>query len=63
MFCGTLVVPIIDNTNFERDLTASMAEAMKEYPKTNCVLVRRPPPCPTWPCRSRRASPRGSSGG
>jgi len=41
MFNDTLVVPIIDNTNFERDLTASMAEAMLKYPKTNCVLVRR----------------------
>ena len=41
MFCDTLVVPIIDNTNFEHELTESMAEAMKKYPETNCVLVRR----------------------
>jgi methylthioribulose-1-phosphate dehydratase len=41
LFEDTLVVPIIDNTNFECDLTDSMAQAMKEYPGTNCVLVRR----------------------
>lgn len=41
LFCDTLVVPIIENTNFECDLTASMAEAMEKYPDTNCVLVRR----------------------
>jgi methylthioribulose-1-phosphate dehydratase len=37
----TLVVPIIDNTDFERDLTESMANCMRKYPKTNAVLVRR----------------------
>lgn len=36
-----LVVPIIENTCFERDLTQSMAEAMEKYPNTNAVLVRR----------------------
>ncbi len=40
-FYDTLVVPIIDNTAFEKDLTSSMAEAMKAYPDTHCVLVRR----------------------
>eukprot|EP01134_Creolimax_fragrantissima_P006330 CFRG6330T1 len=37
----TLVVPIIDNTPEERDLTSFMAKAMKEYPETCAVLVRR----------------------
>ena len=37
----TLVVPVIDNTNFESELTESMALAMAEYPETNCVIVRR----------------------
>jgi len=36
-----LVVPIIENTAFERELTSSMAEAMKQYPKAIAVLVRR----------------------
>lgn len=36
-----LVVPIIENTPFERDLTDRMAQAMKDYPDTNAVLVRR----------------------
>ncbi|KAH9600383.1 Class II aldolase/adducin N-terminal [Trypanosoma melophagium] len=40
-FTDTLVVPIIENTNFGSDLTASMAACMKEYPETNAVLVRR----------------------
>lgn len=37
----TLVVPIIENTPFERDLTDRMAAAMEKYPETNAVLVRR----------------------
>lgn len=37
----TLVVPIIENTPFERDLTERMAKAMHDYPETNAVLVRR----------------------
>ena len=41
LYEDTLVVPIIDNTNFECDLTASMAEAMEKYPAAQCVLVRR----------------------
>ena len=40
-FNEVLVVPIIDNTNFECELTDSMAQAMTEYPSTNCVMVRR----------------------
>ena len=40
-FDETLVVPIIENTNFERDLTASMRQAMIDYPDANCVIVRR----------------------
>lgn len=40
-FRDTLVVPIIENTDFERDLTASMAKCMREYPQSNAVLVRR----------------------
>ena len=37
----TLVVPIIENTAFERDLTDRMAAVMQSYPDTNAVLVRR----------------------
>jgi methylthioribulose-1-phosphate dehydratase len=40
-FDQTLVVPIIENTNFERELTESMADAMQRYPSTHCVMVRR----------------------
>ena len=40
-FDEQLVVPIIENTNFERDLTESMKKAMEEYPDTYCVIVRR----------------------
>ncbi|KAI9311592.1 methylthioribulose-1-phosphate dehydratase [Dichotomocladium elegans] len=36
-----LVVPIVENTPEEEDLTDRMAEAMKKYPETNAVLVRR----------------------
>lgn len=37
----TLVVPIIENTPFEKDLTADLERAMLAYPNTNAVLVRR----------------------
>lgn len=37
----TLVVPIIENTPFEKDLTDRMAAVMQKYPDTNAVLVRR----------------------
>ena len=40
-FSDTLVIPIIDNTEFERDLTSSMAEAMQRYPSSCAVMVRR----------------------
>lgn len=36
-----LVVPIIENTPFERDLKESMRLAMEQYPDTCAVLVRR----------------------
>ncbi len=36
-----LTVPIIENTPEEKDLTDRMRAAMKEYPETNAVLVRR----------------------
>lgn len=36
-----LVVPIIENTPFEADLTEAMARAMEDYPETCAVLVRR----------------------
>lgn len=40
-FFDELVVPIIDNTAEERDLTQRMQQAMRDYPDTNAVLVRR----------------------
>lgn len=36
-----LVVPIIENTPFEKDLEAEMGRAIKEYPGSQAVLVRR----------------------
>lgn len=36
-----LIVPIIENTAEERDLKESMAAAMKKYPESCAVLVRR----------------------
>ncbi|KAA8523915.1 hypothetical protein F0562_010338 [Nyssa sinensis] len=35
-----LVVPIIENTAHERELTESLTEAIEAYPKTTAVLVR-----------------------
>ncbi|CAN4102903.1 unnamed protein product [Withania somnifera] len=35
-----LVVPIIENTAYENELTESLTEAIKAYPKTTAVLVR-----------------------
>lgn len=35
------MVPIIDNTARECELTASLRKAIKNYPKANAVLVRR----------------------
>ena len=40
-YLDTLEVPIIENTPNEEDLKDSMAEAMKQYPDTAAVLVRR----------------------
>lgn len=37
----TLIVPIIENTPFEKDLAYQLEMAMKCYPDTNAVLVRR----------------------
>ena len=34
-------VPIINNTAHECELTETMADAMKAYPKSHAVLVRR----------------------
>lgn len=36
-----LVVPIIENTCYERDLEGALAKAVEEYPGTSAVLVRR----------------------
>ncbi|CAH0399924.1 unnamed protein product [Chilo suppressalis] len=36
-----LVVPIIENTPFEKDLAESMGEALSKYPGTSAILVRR----------------------
>ncbi|RUS89541.1 hypothetical protein EGW08_002659 [Elysia chlorotica] len=36
-----LVVPIIENTPFEKDLTTALAQAIADYPDTCAVLVRR----------------------
>ncbi|OLL27101.1 Methylthioribulose-1-phosphate dehydratase [Neolecta irregularis DAH-3] len=36
-----LVVPIIENTAHEEDLTGSLEKAMDQYPDTCAVLVRR----------------------
>eukprot|EP00794_Sanderia_malayensis_P009960 gene9960-10980_t len=36
-----LIVPIIENTPFETDLTDSLRNAMIEYPESSAVLVRR----------------------
>ena len=35
-----LVVPIIDNVLYERDLAGAMHEAVSKYPEANAVLVR-----------------------
>ncbi|XP_041471580.1 uncharacterized protein LOC121421047 [Lytechinus variegatus] len=36
-----LVVPIVENTPFEKDLKGSLEKAMHKYPDTHAVLVRR----------------------
>eukprot|EP01129_Flabellula_baltica_P009142 TRINITY_DN3686_c0_g1_i3.p1 TRINITY_DN3686_c0_g1~~TRINITY_DN3686_c0_g1_i3.p1 ORF type:complete len:134 (-),score=29.73 TRINITY_DN3686_c0_g1_i3:18-419(-) len=40
-YSDTLVVPIIENTNRESELTESLQEAIEAYPDTCAVLVRR----------------------
>jgi methylthioribulose 1-phosphate dehydratase/enolase-phosphatase E1 len=40
-FLDELVVPIIENTPHECDLADSLEEAMRKYPRSNAVLVRR----------------------
>lgn len=37
----TLEIPIIENTPFEEDLTESLTRAIREFPDTSAVLVRR----------------------
>ena len=37
----TLIVPIIENMPYERDLVATMEQAIEQYPNTNAVLVRK----------------------
>lgn len=39
-YTDTLVVPIIDNVLYERDLAGAMHEAVSSYPDSNAVLVR-----------------------
>lgn len=36
-----LVIPIVENTPFEKDLEERMNQAMEEYPGSTAVLVRR----------------------
>jgi methylthioribulose-1-phosphate dehydratase len=40
-FYDKLVIPIIENTPHEEDLTDSLQQAIKDYPGTTAVLVRR----------------------
>lgn len=40
-FFDTLVIPIIDNTAHEEDLTEGLQEALQKYPNTTAVIVRR----------------------
>ncbi|CDR43572.1 CYFA0S12e01992g1_1 [Cyberlindnera fabianii] len=40
-FFDTLTIPIIENTAHEEDLTDALQQAIKEYPGTTAVLVRR----------------------
>lgn len=40
-FFDTMVLPIIDNTPHEEDLTETLQEAIKNYPGATAVLVRR----------------------
>jgi methylthioribulose-1-phosphate dehydratase len=40
-YYDTLRIPIIENTPHEEDLTESLEEAMRQWPDTYAVLVRR----------------------
>ena len=40
-YYDTLTIPIIENTPHEEDLTDSLQEAIRNYPGTSAVLVRR----------------------
>lgn len=40
-YFDTMVLPIIENTPQEEDLTESLQEAIRQYPGTTAVLVRR----------------------
>ncbi|KAI3651907.1 hypothetical protein MP228_003210 [Amoeboaphelidium protococcarum] len=40
-YYDTITIPIIENTAHEEDLTDSLREAIRKYPDTNAVLVRR----------------------
>ena len=40
-FYGNCIVPIIENTARERELTDRLRQAIKDYPSSNAVLVRR----------------------
>jgi hypothetical protein len=40
-FYGNCVVPIIENTARECELTDRMRQAIQDYPQANAVLVRR----------------------
>lgn len=40
-FFDTLIIPIIENTAYEEDLTPYLEKALVEYPSTSAVIVRR----------------------
>lgn len=40
-FFDTLVIPIIENTAHEEDLTPDLEKALQEYPSASAVIVRR----------------------
>jgi methylthioribulose 1-phosphate dehydratase/enolase-phosphatase E1 len=40
-FYGNCIVPIIENTARECELTDRLRQAIQDYPQANAVLVRR----------------------
>lgn len=58
-FYGNCVVPIIENTARECELTDRMRQAIKDYPHANAVLVRRHGEQPKQACVQQ--SPAGYS--